>query len=264
MTGFGDRWLRVGPMKFFIDGTEGQRTARMSEPFADDSDNIGMWMFDPGEFRDRVIAAHLAGWQCATHAIGDAAIEVTLDAYNAAQGTRARADIRHRIEHCSIMRPDLIERVAHEDVIPVPGARFASNDYPVLQTALGAERLRWYQPWNSLVERGVPVCVSSDAPVQSPDPIKNLWAIVTSRSETDPRQVMQPEERLPLDETLIAYTRNGAYATHEEVVKGMLREGMLADVTIFDQDLFQLEANRLDEARVDATIVDGTVVFQRA
>ncbi|CAN5509845.1 amidohydrolase [soil metagenome] len=263
MTGFGDRWLRVGTMKFFLDGTEGQRTAKVSESFADDPDNTGMWMFPPEEFRERVFRAHLAGWQCATHAIGDAAVEETLDAYAAVQAALPRPDIRHRVEHASLLRPDLIQRLMAEQVIPVPGARFASNDYPVLLAAFGKDRLRWYQPWNSLVERGIPVPVSSDAPVQSPNPIPNLKAIATSRSELDDDLMMQAEERLPLDEVLIAYTRNGAFASHEEHVKGMLREGMLGDLTVFDRDLFALEADDLDQAAVDLTIIDGVVVHRR-
>ncbi len=263
MTGFGDRWLRVGPMKFFLDGTEGQRTAKVSEGFADEPDNTGMWMFPPEEYRERVLRAHLAGWQCATHSIGDAAVEETLDAYAAAQAALPRPDIRHRIEHASLLRPDLLQRLAAEQSVVVPGARFASNDYPVLMTAFGEERLRWYQPWNSLVERGIHVAVSSDAPVQSPNPIPNLKAIVTSRSEFEDKPVMMPEERLPLDELLVAYTRNGAYCSHEEHIKGTLKPGMLGDVTIFDRDIFALDADDLDTAAIDMTIIDGVVVHRR-
>jgi len=263
MSGFGDRWLRAGAIKFFIDGTEGQRTAKLSEGFADQPDNTGMWMFAPEVFRKRILRAHLAGWQCAVHAIGDAAIELTLDAYNEAQSELPRPDIRHRVEHASLLRPDLIQRFAEEPVIPVPGARFASNDYPVLMEAFGAERMRWYQPWNALLERNVPVVVSSDAPVQSPDPAKNLWAIVNSRSEFDRDVVMQPEERISLAETLLAYTRNGAFASHEEHIKGRLAPGFLGDVTVFDRDLAVMNALELDQAMVELTVVDGCVAFRR-
>jgi len=262
-TGFGNEWLRVGPVKFFIDGTEGQRTAKISEPYADEPENTGMWMFSPDEFRERIIRSHLAGWQCAVHAIGDAAIELTLDAYRDAQDQLSRPDIRHRVEHASLLRPDLIERLAREEVIPVPGARFASNDYPVLIDRFGKERLRWYQPWNAMLERNVPVPVSSDAPVQSPDPAKNFWAIVNSRSEFDRDEVMQPEERINLEETLLAYTRNGAWASHEEHIKGMLRVGMLGDVTVFNTDLFAVDPIDLESVRADLTIVGGAVAYRR-
>ncbi len=262
-TGFGSEWLRVGPMKFFLDGTEGQRTAKVSQPYQDDAGNTGMWMFSTDEFRERIIRAHLAGWQCAVHAIGDAAIELTLDAYCEAQARLSRPDIRHRIEHASLLRPDLIDRFARENVIPVPGGRFASNDYPVLMERFGAERVRWYQPWNSLLERNVPVPVSSDAPVQSPDPARNFWAIVNSRSEFDRDHVMQPEERINLQETLLAYTRNGAYASHEEQRKGTLKPGMFGDVAVFNTDLFEVDPLELDSVRVDLTIVGGEVAFRR-
>ena len=263
MTGFGDAWLRVGPMKFFLDGTEGQRTAKISESFSDQPDNTGMWMFPPEEYRERVLRAHLAGWQCATHSIGDAAVEETLDAYAAAQVALPRPDIRHRVEHASLLRPDLIQRLAAEAAVPVPGARFASGDYPVLLAAFGEDRLRWYQPWNALVERGIPVAVSSDAPVQSPDPALNLKAIVTSRSEFGDDVVMMPNERLPLDEVLIAYTRNGAFASHEEHIKGTIKPGMLGDLTIFDRDLFAIAADDLGEVQVALTVIDGVVVWSR-
>ncbi|MBA2453921.1 MAG: amidohydrolase [Chloroflexia bacterium] len=261
-TGFGSEWLRVGPMKFFLDGTEGQRTARISQPYQDDAGNTGMWMFSTDEFRERIIRAHLAGWQCAVHAIGDAAIELTLDAYRDAQRQLSRPDIRHRIEHASLLRPDLVDRLAHENVIPVPGGRFASNDYPVLIERFGAERVRWYQPWNSLLERNIPVPVSSDAPVQSPDPARNLWAIVNSRSEFDRDHIMQPEERINLEETLLAYTRNGAYASHEEHRKGTLKPGLLGDVTVFNTDLAAVDPLDLDQVRADMTIVAGEVAFR--
>jgi predicted amidohydrolase YtcJ len=260
-TGFGDTWLRIGAVKFFLDGTEGQRTAKISEPFADDPGNTGMWMFTPEEFRERVLRAHMAGMQCAVHAIGDAAIELTLDTYRDAQQMLPRPDIRHRVEHASLLRPDLIERFAREAVIPIPGGRFASNDYQVLLARFGEERLRWYQPWNALLERNVPVAVSSDAPVQSADPAKNLWAIVNSRAEHDRGLVMQPEERISLAETLLAYTRHGAFATHDEQRKGILRPGLLGDVTVFNTDLFDVDPLALDTVRVDATIVDGVQVY---
>ncbi len=262
-TGFGNHWLRCGAMKLFIDGTEGMSTAKLSAPFSDDASNTGMWMFPPEEYRERVLRAHDAGWQCATHAIGDAAIELALDVYREAQESNPRPGLRHRIEHASLLRPDLIERFAHEGVVPVPGARFASNDYQVLIERFGPERVRWYQPWSSLMERNVPVAVSSDAPVQSPEPGRNLKAIVTSRAEHDGNLTMQPEERIPLDEALVAYTRNGAWASNEERVKGTLRPGMLGDVAVFDTDLFALDPLALDSAVVDVTVVDGVVVYRR-
>ena len=264
MTGFGNRWLRVGAMKFFLDGTEGMRTAKLSEPFADDPGNTGMWMFPPEEFHERVMRAHLAGWQCATHAIGDAAIELTLDAYRDAQQRLPRPDIRHRIEHASLMRPDLVDRMAREGVLPIPGSRFASNDYPVLIERFGSDRLRWYQPWSSWMERNVPVAASSDAPVQTPDPAKSFKALVTSRAEHDRDLTMQPEETLALEEALIAYTRNAAFASHEENRKGMLRPGMLGDVTVFNTDIFALDPLELDTIRADVTVVDGVVAMRDA
>ena len=105
--------------------------------------------------------------------------------------------------------------------------------------------------------------MSSDAPVQSPDPARNFWAIVNSRSEFDRNHVMQPEERINLQETLLAYTRNGAYASHEEHRKGMLKPGMLGDVTVFNTDLSAVEPLELDQVKADMTIVAGEVAFRR-
>jgi predicted amidohydrolase YtcJ len=261
-TGVGNTWLRVNAMKFFLDGTEGQRTAKVSEGFADDPGNLGMWMFPPEQFRERVTRAHNAGFQCAVHAIGDAAVELTLDVFRDAQAANPRRDPRHRIEHASVLRPDLIDRFSREGVIPIPGGRFASNDYRVLIERFGVDRLRWYQPWNALLERNVPVAMSSDAPVQSPDPAKNLWAVVNSRAEHDRGLVMQAEERISLAETLTTYTRNAAFATHEEFRKGTLKPGMLGDVTVFNTDLFAVDPLELDQVKAEITIVDGTVAYR--
>lgn len=263
-TGLGNPWLRFGAMKFFIDGTEGQRTAKVSVGFEDDGDNLGMWMFPPEQFRERVLRAHHGGWQVAVHAIGDAAVELTLDTFREAQEQKPQPHLRHRIEHASLLRADLVDRFAAEGVIPIPGGRFASNDYPILLARFGKERLRWYQPWSAFIERNVPVAISSDAPVQSPDPAKNLWALVNSRSEHNREVEMQPEERISLEEALIAYTRNGAYASNEEHVKGMLRVGYYGDVTVFNTDLSSVPALELDQVQADVTIVDGSVAFRRA
>jgi predicted amidohydrolase YtcJ len=98
--------------------------------------------------------------------------------------------------------------------------------------------------------------------VQSPDPVRNLWAIVNSRSEFDRQVVMQPDERISLAETLLAYTNAGAYVSHEEHLKGTLRTGLLGDVTVFDRDLTTVDPLELDQAGIALTVVDGCVAFR--
>ena len=123
-TGFGDEWLRIGPAKLFLDGSIGGRTARMSQPYEDEDDNLGLWMQDPQVMKNKLKAAHKAGFQCCAHAIGDAAIELLIQSYEEAlKRTRGRIR-RHRIEHSSILRPDLIDRIQRIGAIPVPGTTF--------------------------------------------------------------------------------------------------------------------------------------------
>ena len=260
-TGFGDEWLRIGPAKLFSDGSIGGRTARMREPYEGEPDNLGLWMMPPDELKAKVRRAHRAGFRVAIHAIGDAAIDLVLDAYDEAMGADPRPSPRHRIEHCSIVDEATIRRIAALDAVPIPGTSFLYYFRDAYVQGLGEERSRHAYGLASFARHGVVAAASSDAPVVPPSATVGLQMMVTRR-DVDGRPVW-PEEAVPLANALRAYIVNGAYASFEEGIKGTLAPGMLGDVTVFETDLFAVPPDELGNVQVDLTIVDGRVAYAR-
>ncbi|MGC4190095.1 MAG: amidohydrolase [Thermomicrobiales bacterium] len=261
-TGFGDDWLRIGNAKLFSDGSIGGRTARMRQPYEGEPNNYGIWMISPDEIKAKVLRAHLAGFQIGIHAIGDAAIELILDAYAEAQNVLPRPDIRHRIEHCSIVDLPLIERIANEKIVPIPGTTFLHYTRPAYEQNLGRDRFRYAYAMKTFAERGIVAAASSDAPVVPVDPLLGIETMVTRLDRTGADA--WTEERIPVEEAIRAYTVNAAFASHEETIKGALKPGYLADITVFNRDLRTVEPTTIHAAMVDATIQDGAVVHQRS
>lgn len=261
--GFGNDRLRVGPIKMFIDGSLIGRTAAVSQPFLEDprDDNLGLTMMPQEEFENYVWQAHSAGFQIAVHAIGDRAIEMVLDAYQKALQRLPRADHRHRIEHCGILRPDLIERIARMRVLAVTQPIFITEYGDGFIRHLGMSRIQLTYPFRTLLDAGITVVFSSDCPVSAFEPLKSIKAAVTEKTGTGRSYAL--EEAISVEEALPLYTVAGAYATFEEEKKGKLKTGMLADFAILEEDPRAVDPERLDEIKIGQTIIGGETVYQR-
>jgi predicted amidohydrolase YtcJ len=261
-TGMGDEWLRIGPAKLFSDGSIGGRTARMSQPYEGEAENVGLWMLPPSELKSKVMRAHKAGFQVGIHAIGDAAIDLVLDAYEEAMTADPRPNPRHRVEHCSIISEATIERIARLGVIPIPGTSFLYHFSDAYLQNLGWDRIRYAYGMASFMRHGVIAAASTDSPVVPTSAVVGLQSMVT-RQDRAGREIW-PEEKISLDDALRAYTVNGAYASFEENIKGSVKPGMVGDVAIFETDLHQTPREELSKVRVDVTITDGNIVHERA
>lgn len=260
--GFGDDRLRVGPVKLFIDGSLIGRTAAVTRPFLEDprDDNLGLTMMSQEALDDYVWQAHQAGFQVAVHAIGDRGIEMVLDAYQKALDRLPRADHRHRIEHCGILRPDLIDRIAAMRVLVVSQPIFITEYGDGFIRHLGMERIQLTYPFRSLLDAGITLVFSSDCPVSSYVPLKSVQVAVTERTGTGRSYAL--EEAITVEEALPLYTVAGAYATFEEAKKGRLTPGMLADFAILEQDPRIVEPEAIGEIRVSQTIIGGETVYE--
>ncbi len=260
-SGFGDPMLRIGPAKLFSDGSIGGRTARMRNPYEGQAENVGLWMQEPDDMKALVKKAHSAGFQVGIHAIGDAAIDLILDAYEAAQTADPRPDPRHRIEHCSIVDLATIDRIARLGVVPIPGTSFLYYFRDAYVQNLGMDRIRHTYGMRSFIDRGVIAAASTDAPVVPTSATIGLQTMMT-RTDIDGHEVWT-DEAVSLDDALRAYTVNGAYASHEERLKGRLIPGMLGDVTIFETDLESVAPGDIGQIAVDHTIIGGAIVHSR-
>ena len=260
-TGFGDDWLRIGGAKLFSDGSIGGRTARMLLPYEDSEADLGLWMMEPEDLKAKVLRAHKAGFQVGIHAIGDAAIQLVLDAYKEAQQADPRPDARHRIEHCSIVDDHLLARIAEQNVVVTPGTSFLYHFREAYTRNLGEWRMRGSVAMRSFIDRGIVAAASTDAPVVGVSAMVGIQTMVTRKDYAG--VLINPDECISLDEALHAYTAAGAYASFDEHRKGMLKPGMLADVTVFETDLHAVEPDSLATVKIDHTISDGRVAYSR-
>jgi predicted amidohydrolase YtcJ len=256
-TGFGDDWLRLGPMKIFTDGSLVGRTAAMSAPFEGDPGNSGYLQADADQLTERIIEAHRAGWRVAAHAIGDRAIDLALDAIADAADQYPRPRPRHRIEHFAAARPDQVARAAKLGVIAVGQGRFASELGDGMLAAVGAKRAAWLYRQRSLLDAGLVLPGSSDRPVASGAPLLGIHDMVNRRTATG--APFNAAEAITPAEALRAYTWGSAYASRQERNKGSISPGKLADFTVLSEDPTAVAPDRIAGLEVIATFLDGTV-----
>jgi predicted amidohydrolase YtcJ len=254
-TGFGDDWLRLGPMKIFTDGSLVGRTAAMSAPYAGDPGNSGYLQAGAAELTARIVAAHRAGWRVAAHAIGDRAIDVALAAFATAARQYPRPDPRHRIEHFAASRPDQVIELSERKLLAVGQGRFCTELGDGMMAAVGPERTSWLYRQRSLLDAGVPLPGSSDRPVAAGAPLLAIHDMVNRRTAAG--APFNAAEAITADEALRAYTYGSAYASKQEHAKGSIEPGKLADFTVLSEDPTAVSSSRIAGLEVLATIVGG-------
>ncbi|GAB3919469.1 amidohydrolase [Microlunatus endophyticus] len=252
-TGDGDDWFRTGPVKLFSDGALGSHTCHMSEPFPDGSHGIAV---TPYEDLVRLVGrANSAGIAVATHAIGDQAATLVLDAYQQA----ATGGLRNRIEHAQHLQWADIKRMAQLGVVASMQPTHCTSDIDLVRELLGDRDIASYA-WRSVLDAGAPLAFGSDAPVEEPNPFYGIHAAVSRmRRDGTPPDGFQPEQRLSVSEAISAFTLGSAYAAGEERDKGALTVGRLADFIVVDTDPYLSELADLSRTRVRASVVGGEV-----
>jgi len=261
-TGFGDTWLRLGALKVFSDGSLIGRSAAMNDGFTDEPCNHGMLALADGELEAIILGAHAGGWQIATHAIGDRAVDAVIDAYAAALAAEPRTDHRHRIEHAGIASDAAVARMAVLGLIPDPQGHFIGELGDGMIAALGPDRVRSCYRGRSLLDAGIELPGSSDRPVVDGAPLYGMHDMVNRRTESG--QEFAPGEALTAAEALRAYTYGSAHATFLEHQMGTLAPGLLADLAVLSDDLTQIAPERIRDVQVLATVIDGRFVFDDA
>jgi predicted amidohydrolase YtcJ len=246
----------IGAVKIFADGTLGSCTALMFEPFSDAPDKTGFLTHEPDEIYRRMELAHRAGLQIAMHVIGDAGNRTCVDLFDRLLRAHPRADHRHRLEHASVLRADIIADLRRLGLIVGAQPLFIHSEKEWLPRRLGPARVKWTYPLRALVEAGVKVVGASDAPVESIDVLHALQCCVT-------REGFEPQQGLTIDQALRMYTSDAAYAQFEEDVKGSLAVGKRADLVILSDDPRRVPADRLATIRVERTFHGGRTTYQR-
>ena len=258
-TGFGDDWLRLGPMKIFTDGSLVGRTAAMSAPYDGQPGNSGYLQADAADLTATIIAAHRAGWRVAAHAIGDRAIDLALDAFETAEKRYPGKNPRHRIEHFAASRPDQVIRASERGVVAVPQGRFATELGDGMMAAVGAQRHSWLYRQRSLLDAGMVLPGSSDRPVAAGAPLLGIHDMVNRRAASG--APFNAAEAVSAEEALRAYTYGSAYASGQEHVKGTIEPGKLADFVVLSEDPAAVRPDRIAGLAVVATIIGGEIRY---
>lgn len=260
--GRGDAWLHIGGLKGFMDGSLGSHTAAFLEPFTDAPGDRGFLVNDLDDMEAWTGGADAAGLQVMVHAIGDRAIRDLLDIFADVAAANGERDRRFRIEHAQHIHPDDIGRFALQDVIASMQPYHAIDDGRWADKVIGPERAKTTYAFRSLIENGATVSFGSDWFVAPATPLEGIYAAVTRRTLDGAHpDGWVPEQKISVEQALAAYTRDAAYASFEEDVKGMLKPGMLADFVLLDRDITAILAEEIRDARVLRTIVGGRVVY---
>jgi hypothetical protein len=258
-SGFGDAWLKVGPVKFAADGSASERTMAMSTPYAGRPDDYGISTMTQEEIHEVVEDAHRAGWQIAIHANGDVTIDRVLNAYERAQREWPRNDLRHRIEHCSLVNPTLLRRIADGGFIPAPFYTYA-HYHGEKWGEYGEEKMEWMFAHKSFFDYGIMVAPASDHAPGPYEPLMALQSMVTRKDFSG--RVWGPSQRITVDQALKVCTLHGAYASFEENEKGTITAGKLADFAMLAEDPHDVDPDRLKEIQVLRTVVGGKTVHE--
>ena len=258
-TGFGDEWLKVGPVKFAADGSASERTMAMSTPYAGRPDDYGILTMTQEEVHEAVEEGHRSGWQVAIHANGDVTIDMVLNAYERVQREWPRADARHRIEHCSLVNPSLLQRIADGGFIPAPFYTYV-HYHGEKWIEYGEQKMEWMFAHKSFLDYGIPVAPAFD---HSPGPYEPLMAIQSMVTRKDfSGRVWGPSQRITVDQAINVCTVNGAFASFDEGEKGTITAGKLGDFVVLAEDPHDVDPDRIKEIQVVRTVVGGTTVHE--
>ncbi len=265
--GVGGR-VTVRSIKLMGDGALGSRGAALLAPYTDDPENDGLVVTEPDRIRAVTLRALRAGWQVATHAIGDRTNRAVLDVYESALqehlGGEKMVDHRLRIEHVQILSLEDLPRFSKLGVIASMQPTHATSDMGWAEDRVGPERIRGAYAWRSLRESGAWLAFGSDFPVERVDPLLGIHAAVArTDSEGDPEGGWRPEERLTGVEAVHGFTVGPAYAAFEDGQRGRIRAGMHADLSIYDTDVTTCEPAEILAAKATLTIVGGRIVYRR-
>ncbi|WKZ61263.1 MAG: amidohydrolase family protein [Cyclobacteriaceae bacterium] len=261
--GRGDKWLKVGGLKGFVDGSLGSHTAAFFEPFTDAPSDTGLWVNTPEQLYTWISAADKAGLQLMVHAIGDRAINTLLNIYERVERENGSKDRRFRIEHAQHIAHQDIPRFAALNVIPSMQPYHAIDDGRWAEKVIGPERIKTTYAFKSLFDAGAMVAFGSDWFVAPPTPLEGIYAAVTRRTLDDQNpDGWVPEQKITVEQALIAYTRNAAYASFDEKLKGTLTPGKLADFVVLSEDLRTVAPDQIRNVRVLNTWVGGKEVFR--
>jgi predicted amidohydrolase YtcJ len=260
-----DEWLTVEGVKLMLDGVIDSGTGAMLDPYESQKENKGKLFWAPEDYKKAVAAFNARGIQVSTHSIGDAAIRLSLDAYEEAQKAAGDPDVRNKIEHAEDIAASDIARFGRLGVI----ASFQplhANPEPAWMDSwirnVGPEREQRAFAWKAVLDGGGRLAFGSDWPVVTLSPWPGIQVAVTRQDFGGwPEGGWLPQHKVSPAEAVCAYTMGGAYAMHRENDEGSIEAGKLADLIMLSQNIFDIDPHEIAETKVLLTMVGGKVIY---
>lgn len=268
-TGFGDDRLRIGHVKYFADGGMGARTAWMLEPYRDAGCGIPLTPVD--DLKDALFQADQNGLAVVIHSIGDRANRELLTVFEGLDRTRGGGErgargapvMPHRMDHVQMIRPDDLARLARLDVAVCVQPHNLILDIAMIDECVGP-RGKWTYAYRDMLNSGLRVILSSDAPVCDPSPLVGIHAAVTrQRRDGTPVGGWYPSQRISVEEAVRGYTLLPAVCYGVVDRLGSITPGKYADMVVLDRDIHTIDPMEIIETKVDLTIFEGKIVFRR-
>ena len=262
-TGFGDDLLKIGYLKFFSDGGMGARTAWMTEEFLDGG--YGMPLTSVKEIEKAALKADQAGLSVMVHAIGDRANKEIIQMFQRIESHGpTRCVIPHRIEHVQMVLPEDLEKLsALKNVAVSCQPNNLSLDISMIDACAGS-RGQYAYNLKRIVQTGIPLMLSSDAPVADPNPLAGIYSAVTrKRMNHTPEHGWYMDQALSVEEAVRGYTITPAVVSGMGDKLGSVSKGKFADIIVLNQDIFKIDPDGIADTQVDLTIFNGRVVHER-
>lgn len=262
--GLGDSMVKYGFYKVFTDGSIGARSALLNEPYSDDPSQIGVSNYSQEELDAVIQDAYDNDLQIGVHVIGDRSVEMLLESLEKAYFANPKKDARFRMIHMSILNENIIERMKKLPVIIDVQPMFVSTNVRWIESRVGPERAKYTYAFKRLIDAGFMLTGGSDSPIETFNPFMGAYAIVTRQGlDGFPEGGWMPQERVTPYEAMCMYTKNAAYASYEEDVRGTIEEGKFADFIVLDADVFQVEHRKIKDIQVEKTYLNGNLVYSK-
>lgn len=263
-SGLGDHMVKYGFFKLFTDGSIGAHSALLNEPYTDDPTQIGVSNYTQEELDAKVQELYDNGMQTGVHVIGDRTVEMLLESLEKVYFANPKKDIRFRMIHMSILNESIIERLKKLPVVIDIQPMFVSTNVRWIESRLGPERAKYTYAYKSLLNAGLIVTAGSDSPIETYNPMMGAYAMVNRQGlDGYPEGGWQPQERVTPYEAMCMYTKNAAYVSYEEDVKGTIEEGKFADFVVLDADVFKIDPIKIKDIQVEKTYLNGNLVYSK-
>lgn len=255
-------WYKKGLLKGFVDGSLGSHTAAFKNAYSDKPTDKGIFINSIQGLYENAVLADAKNLQVTIHAIGDRANESLLDMYERIIQKSNLKDRRFRIEHAQHLDKKDIQRFASLKVIASMQPYHAIDDGRWAEELIGPERIKTTYAFNSLIKAGTVVAFGSDWPVSPASPLFGIYAASTRRTldHKHPEGWVE-SEKITVEQALNAYTKNAAFSSFDDKIKGTLAVGKLADFVLLETNILKIHPNEIKNVKVIATYVGGKKMY---